>query len=667
MILTELVLENFGPYAGKQVINFQPEAGEGETRPIILFGGMNGGGKTTLMDAIRLALYGSRAQCSTRGNLSYSDFLAQCVNRQSPFTDKSRLELGFKHIDRSGWVELRIVRYWTKKPKDGKDTLGILEWNESQQDYWKDDYLTETWDEYIENLLPLGISSLFLFDGEQVKELAEQEVPPPTVFKAIEALLGLELIERLSVDIDILVKRKQKRIANFQHKVTLDEIDVKLKKYRAELESAKQEEASLKNQLEKAEKKYKQASDRFISEGGKIASREADLERQMAEMQGKIERSRQFLRDLAAEKLPLALIQPLLAEARTQANQEIKRQQAKNAQGLVQETGDRLLEYIKTIKVKADQVKKIDQFLAKENQQLLDQIGSDEDVWLNADEKALETLTILLQSDLGDRIKTAQEIRTEIYQLEHQVEAIDKQLAVAPPPEIYEKLKNAVETTQTALVKARINYENAQRLVTQIEGEINKAKKELSTFVDDTLEIREDEHTIKTAAKVQGTLKEFRRRLTIKKLSKLEKEVTDCFRFLLHKSDLVHRVAINTQDFSLSLFDTQGETVPKHRISAGEKQLLAIAFLWGLARVSGRQLPVAIDTPLGRLDSEHRQNLIERYFPSASHQVILLSTDTELGKGEVDQLREQKAIAREYLLKYDGENRQTNIEPGYFW
>ncbi|KOR35190.1 MULTISPECIES: DNA sulfur modification protein DndD [Planktothricoides] len=667
MILTELVLENFGPYVGKQIINFHPEAEAGETRPIILFGGMNGGGKTTLMDAIRLALYGSRAQCSTRGNLSYGDFLSQCVNRQSPFTDKSRLELAFKHIDRNRWVELRIVRYWTKNPKDGKDTLGILEWNESQQDYWKDDYLTETWDEYIENLLPLGISNLFLFDGEQVKELAEQEVPPSTVVKAIESLLGLELIERLSIDIDILVKRKQKKLANFQQKISLDEIDIKLKKYQAELAEAQAEEATLKTQLEKAEKKAKEASDRFLSEGGKIASREADLERQKADLEGQIERSRQYLRELAAEKLPLALIQPLLIAARTQGERETKRQQAKNAQALVQATGDRLLEYIKNLKLKADQIKKIDQFLADENQQLLDQIGAEKDAWLAADEKALETLGIVVQSDLGDRIKSAQQTRAEIDQLELQLNAIEKQLAVAPPPEIYEQLKNAVQKTQTALIKARINYENAQHLVVQLEREINKAKKELINYVDNTIERQQDEHTIKTAARVQDTLKLFREKLTIKKLSKLEKEVTDCFRYLLHKLDLVHRVAIDTKDFSLSLYDLQGEPVPKHRISAGEKQLLAIAFLWGLARVSGRELPVAIDTPLGRLDSEHRQNLIERYFPAASHQVILLSTDTELGKEEVKKLRKQKAIAREYLLKYNGETRQTNIEPGYFW
>ena len=146
-----------------------------------------------------------------------------------------------------------------------------------------------------------------------------------------------------------------------------------------------------------------------------------------------------------------------------------------------------------------------------------------------------------------------------------------------------------------------------------------------------------------------------------------EIEVTECFRYLLHKSDLVHRVAIDTNTFSLSLYDLQGQLVPKHRLSAGEKQLLAIAFLWGLARISGRNLPVAIDTPLGRLDSSHRTNLVERYFPTASHQVILLSTDTEIGKVEVERLRELDAIAQQYLLKYNSAQRQTIVEPGYFW
>jgi DNA sulfur modification protein DndD len=76
---------------------------------------------------------------------------------------------------------------------------------------------------------------------------------------------------------------------------------------------------------------------------------------------------------------------------------------------------------------------------------------------------------------------------------------------------------------------------------------------------------------------------------------------------------------------------------------------------------------VAIDTPLGRLDSEHRQHLVERYFPQASHQVLLLSTDTEIRDEEVGVLRSQSAIAREYLLDYHPQKRQTTVKAGYFW
>ncbi|MEM9542372.1 MAG: AAA family ATPase, partial [Cyanobacteria bacterium P01_E01_bin.42] len=196
MRFRELVLENFGPYYGRQAIDLSPEnlspENEKECRPIVLLGGMNGGGKTTLMDAIRLAFYGQRAQCSTRGNLSYQKFLEQCINRHTKGTEETKVELAFDHIKDSKPVVFRIRRRWTKNPKNGRDSLEII------TDTWLDETITKTWDERVEYILPLGISNLFLFDGEQVKELAELESPPPQVVEAIQSLLGLELAERLS-------------------------------------------------------------------------------------------------------------------------------------------------------------------------------------------------------------------------------------------------------------------------------------------------------------------------------------------------------------------------------------------------------------------------------------------------------------------------------------
>ena len=269
MIFLELVLQNFGPYLGKQVINLRPEIDD-TTRPIILLGGMNGGGKTTLMDAIRLALYGSRAQCSTRGNLAYSDFLTQSVNRNTPPTEKARIELAFEVIQDDKPTTLRVVRYWTPDPKDGKDTLGILVGDEGND--WSDKALANTWDEYIENLLPLGISNLFLFDGEQVKELAELDTPPPIVVDAIQSLLGLELAERLSKDLDILVSRKRREIANAKDLATLEEIEQRIYQQKDQLDAAIQDLAALDDKLKRAEEKQRLAQEDFICEGGKIAS-----------------------------------------------------------------------------------------------------------------------------------------------------------------------------------------------------------------------------------------------------------------------------------------------------------------------------------------------------------------------------------------------------------
>jgi DNA sulfur modification protein DndD len=661
MKFIELVLENFGPYCGRQIINLEPEIDEQTSRPIILLGGMNGGGKTTLMDAIRLALYGQRAQCSTRGNLSYGEFLTQCVHSQTPPHKDTRIELVFEHFEDDKAVQYRVVRHWIRNPKDGKDNLGILD---KKDETWPLTAVANIWDEYIENLLPLGISNLFLFDGEQVKELAEQDTPPSFVCEAIRTLLGLELAERLGFDIEILSNRKRKELADNKDLVNIEEIEKKLKQKLEEQEAAEKQLEELKKELKEAEEKQKQAFDKFIAEGGKIAGEKTQLKIQQKEKTAEAEKIRQAMCELSADALPLALIQPLLTQVQTQGEKEFRIQQVQLARNIIYERDIRLINWISQLALSAEQVEKIKLFLELENETL--QHSQSEASWLLADAETLSQLSQIQYYVQSLKINAKQQIAI-LKNQEEEIDIIDRKLQTAAEPEDYQKLVNEVELAQDKVANLKTENERIKRILYELDIEIKTIKKDLQQYTDQNIKHKNHEHIIDASAKVQQTLKLFRERLTLKKLNKLEREVTECFRYLLHKSDLVHRITIDTHTFSLSLYDTQGLPVPKNRLSAGEKQLLAIAFLWGLARVSGFRLPVAIDTPLGRLDSSHRSNLVERYFPSASHQVILLSTDTEIGQNEVQTLRENHAIAREYLLRYNSYSRQTTVEPGYFW
>ncbi|MEH1909823.1 DNA sulfur modification protein DndD [Nostoc sp.] len=662
MIFLELVLQNFGPYSGKQVINLNPKIDEENSRPIILLGGMNGGGKTTLMDAIRLALYGPRAQCSTRGNLSYSDFLNQCVNNQIDPAVDTRIELLFEHIENDKPIKYRVVRSWTKNPKDGKDTLGIL----GDSDTWPD-ALVNIWDEYIENLLPLGISNLFLFDGEQVKELAEQEIPPPIVVEAIRGLFGLELADRLAVDLDILVNRKRKEFADTKDLANLEEIEKRLTQQQQDYQESEQNLENIKNQLEELEVKQQEAFDKFISEGGKIAAERNQLELQQKAKTAEVEQVRQLMCELAADVLPLALIPNLLTQVQTQGEKEFRHRQIQISKDLLIERDQRLLSWLSQVEIALTEVEKIQSFLVEDVDNLYTKSLQMEAPWLLADDETLSQLDNLIYHLQNSQL-SAKEKLAIIKNKEEEIITLERQVQTAAAPEDYTKLRQALEAAQNQVVEAKANYETIRRRLADLESIISKSKRELSDYTVENIKYKNNEHIITSAAKVQETLKIFREKLTLRKLNKLEEEVKNCFLYLLHKSDLVHRIAIDTNTFGLSLYDFNGKPVPKHRLSAGEKQLLAIAFLWGLAKVSGLRLPVAIDTPLGRLDSSHRSNLVERYFPSASHQVILLSTDTEIGKKEVETLRENEAIAREYLLKYDSSTRQTTVlENQYFW
>ncbi|HEY9603852.1 MAG TPA: DNA sulfur modification protein DndD, partial [Allocoleopsis sp.] len=518
MIFKELILQNFGPYRGQHTINLTPLSNE---QPIILFGGMNGHGKTTLIDAIRLALYGKRAQCSTRGNLSYSDFLTQCVNRQTD-DEPTSIELTFQQTLNNAPqpTEFRIHRTWTRKPKTGQDTLTI------SIDGVPDAALTKAWDERIEDLLPLGISNLFLFDGEQVKELAEQDKLPPLVMGAISSLLGLELPDRLSTDLDILIARKRKASANDRDRQKLEAIEQQLATLNQEKRTAKKKLAALQPRLEAAQETLNQAETAFLTKGGKIAAEQTQHETQLQHLQEDATNHRQALRDLAAEILPLAMIQPLLQQAQSQAHQEVQHQQQEAAREQIQSHDRRLLEYLSSLKLKPTQFKQIQAFLDEEQQALAQ---SQIETWLGANAEDVQQLTSLLAYGLPNPIQQARERVQNLLDCQGEIDATERYLATAASPEAYAKLKHQFQQAQAEVIRLSTDCEQARRELEQIQQAIARTKQELVTYSTEAIAQQTTEHILKAAAKAQETLKEFKKRLKLRKLNQLETLVTECF------------------------------------------------------------------------------------------------------------------------------------------
>lgn len=140
--------------------------------------------------------------------------------------------------------------------------------------------------------------------------------------------------------------------------------------------------------------------------------------------------------------------------------------------------------------------------------------------------------------------------------------------------------------------------------------------------------------------------------------------MTRCYKVLANKKNLIDQILMDENTLDLSYINHDGEKIEKASLSAGEKQLMVISLLWALAICSKRKLPVIIDTPLSRLDSNHREALISSYFPHASEQTIILSTDSEITPEYYNMMKEN--IGDEFTLVYDDSTKSTSIRSGYF-
>ena len=278
-------------------------------------------------------------------------------------------------------------------------------------------------------------------------------------------------------------------------------------------------------------------------------------------------------------------------------------------------------------------------------------------------------LTHLRESRLVELKAEAARLLDRLQQATTEREDLERLLAATPNEadigQVVEKLKVATQ------LLARLDQQAAR-----LDGEIAAKKAVLDSTEGKLLAHlqasaragfghEDNARMVVLASKTRDKMTEFLQKATERKIDHLSGLITDSFRYLLRKTGLVERIQIDPGTFAVTLFDARGQPLSRDRLSEGEKQIFAVSMLWGLARSSSRPLPAVIDTPMARLDSAHRTHLVERYFPKASHQVVVFSTDTEVDREYYEKLR--PALARAYHLRYDEQAQSAVAEEGYFW
>ena len=252
-----------------------------------------------------------------------------------------------------------------------------------------------------------------------------------------------------------------------------------------------------------------------------------------------------------------------------------------------------------------------------------------------------------------------------LQETDRRIESTRENIARAPDEKVLIPLFN-----EQGQLQGRLSTLEEQRSVIVEEAKallnrLSAAARQLDDLYTEIAESQEEERLTGLAQKARDVLKEFSTRARVEKLKELESQFYTSFNGLARKEDRNLGIQIDPNSFEVVLIDDEDAILRKEELSAGEKQIFAISILEALARTSGRSLPVVIDTPLGRLDSIHRKKLVENYFPKTSHQVIILSTDTEIDYAFYEGL--QESISHSYHLVYNPETRSTQAEEGYFW
>lgn len=668
MFLLNFTIDNFGVFRTEHSFKLAPQfTPDSVNAPhLTIFSGHNGAGKTTIFQALMIALYGQLALGDRVSSQVYNDFILKRVQhrsheKSSASTDQnSKVILEFQYF-RSGLpLKIRVERHWQRHGRTAKEQLQVFQ-NDRPPEIDPEDY--QFW---LNDLVSPGLRRLNFFDAEQLDTWASADQQSVILDETLGRLLGLDFVQRLQTDIEQYVSR-QGGLVRIEHlyekvlesKAAVDDVDYQIAQLRKELDEVEVD-------IQNCEIALAQQERLLASEGGAYAARRPLMQNRLQVVRKEIEIISGQLRDLSADLLPFALVPELCQQlGRTLRNETMLRHRYLS-QVLWKESlpdvekaivGDsiwedlevpfdtkqrltkRILEKLVTVQVANNKNDgRIIHHLAEPEQDRLQQ-------WIDQALQSIPQQVIALGKQLRG-------LREEQRRIESDLQKAPDDQALFP---IYSEISRLRETLSLR--------QRRRTALTEQTGSLQFQRSEKFRLVERATEQYEKAQQIEKqmvlADRSKLVLRTYKDALMLQKLKVLEIALVDCFNVVCRKDHLISSASIDPNNFAVQLKSVDGRILDLSSFSAGERQLYALALLWALRKVAARQLPLVVDTPLARLDEIHRSRFIHDYVPNVSNQVLLFVTDTEV---DSDLLAELKPyLANVFRIRYDSQRGETEV------
>lgn len=660
MLIQRIKISNYKTY-----LSLDLDLTVDDDRPIILIGGANGGGKTTLFEAISGALYGLK--------IENKEHFMELLNQGALNTAKPEISLQITFVGKVlGQQQKYILKRVYQLNPQGKPLESVsLNMNGNMYVYGtmtapKDRVKAEQEiNKIIKANLPQELSQYFLFDAMQSSELLKKNVFAQTIRDNFENVLGFKKYLQLKRAAEKLQQEwAQQRLEAEKEAQEYNELCAQKDKLTADLNTCIAEQDAKYKYLASVEVEYKRAKD-----GAQEASA---LNKKIQELTSKIDdivkRAATYAEDLKAfvDNIEIDLFLPKLASNMAQEINNIlhiKEQLQKENTGAypletLKDVTNKIITYLKDLSLcseSVDEEQVVSHIVAIQNS------TNKEDPFGYLDEAEVTALSNLVKRTGSNQFIALDRQRQE---LEFQLSTLDN----------LRSQKQTLEQTQAGGNEYLIqNYEAAQKQIEKLKGQeatlkadIQRLEKRIHQF--DVQIQQEPDIKFDTLVKLKPLFEKIADSLLKKKKAQIESEMQQQLNKLLvsYKGHIAKvELSDSIEQFNIKLYHTAGNEISLNQLNAASKQIFIQVLLKVLRNLGDYNPPVMIDTVMGVLDNESRDALMEEYFPQLAEQTILLCTTSEI-RTDSDYIKLEPFISKTYTLHRNVEAQNTTVEDGYF-